>query len=129
MSFSARFDGEVLCPSRRWICRETEFLWCGWRLPEVWNRRGRIPQDRHYSGWWIIPLMMNCRATFPHSMITTSTGHLNGVTLRPRYFADTAFWIVLSRSRDQYHREALVWQDYLTRSDAAIVTTEAVCRE
>jgi predicted nucleic acid-binding protein len=33
------------------------------------------------------------------------------------------------RSRDQYHREALAWQNYLVRSAAFIVTTEAVCWE
>jgi predicted nucleic acid-binding protein len=44
-------------------------------------------------------------------------------------FADTAFWIALFRSRDQHHRDALAWQDYLVRSGALIVTTEAVCWE
>jgi predicted nucleic acid-binding protein len=44
-------------------------------------------------------------------------------------FADTAFWIALFRYRDQYHREARAWQDYLVRSGAILVTTEAVCWE
>jgi hypothetical protein len=35
-----------------------------------------------------------------------------------------AFWIALFRSRDQYHREARGWQNYLERSGALIVTTE-----
>jgi predicted nucleic acid-binding protein len=49
--------------------------------------------------------------------------------LLPHFFADTAFWIALSRSRDQYHRDARAWQDYLLRSGAFVVTTEAVCWE
>jgi len=36
------------------------------------------------------------------------------------YFADTAFWIALFRSRDQ---------SYLLRSKIRVVTTEAVCWE
>lgn len=51
------------------------------------------------------------------------------MTLPPRFFADTAFWIALFRRRDQYHPDALAWQNYLVRSAASIVTTEAVCRE
>ena len=47
----------------------------------------------------------------------------------PRYFADTAFWIALFRSRDQYHQNALAWQGYLLKSGASIITTEAVCWE
>jgi len=47
----------------------------------------------------------------------------------PRYFADTAFWIALLCSRDQYHRDARAWQNYLMQSRALIVTTEAVCWE
>ena len=44
-------------------------------------------------------------------------------------FADTALWIALFRSRDQHHCDAVAWQDYLVRSEALIVTTEAVCWE
>ena len=35
----------------------------------------------------------------------------------------------MSRTRDQYHSEALAWHLYLVRSRALIVTTEAVCWE
>jgi hypothetical protein len=47
----------------------------------------------------------------------------------PRFFAYTAFWIAPSRNRDRYHCDALAWQNYLGRSGALIVTTEAVCWE
>ena len=45
------------------------------------------------------------------------------------FFADTAFWIALFRHRDQYHRESRAWQDYIVRSGAILVTTEAICWE
>ncbi len=47
----------------------------------------------------------------------------------PRYFADTAFWIALFRSRDQHHHNAVAWQGYLLRTGTSIITTEAVCWE
>jgi predicted nucleic acid-binding protein len=45
------------------------------------------------------------------------------------YFADTAFWIALFRSRDQYRPNALAWQKYLLRSRSRLITTEAICWE
>jgi predicted nucleic acid-binding protein len=35
----------------------------------------------------------------------------------------------LFRRRDQHHREARAWQDYLVRSGALLITTEAICWE
>jgi predicted nucleic acid-binding protein len=49
--------------------------------------------------------------------------------LAPPFFADTAFWIALFRQRDQYHREARAWREYVVRSETALVTTEAICWE
>ncbi|HXP88662.1 MAG TPA: PIN domain-containing protein [Bryobacteraceae bacterium] len=45
------------------------------------------------------------------------------------YFADTSFWIALSRQRDQYHRRAVAWNQVLIQSKSTIVTTEAVLWE
>ena len=45
------------------------------------------------------------------------------------YFADTSFWMALSRKRDQYHRRAVVWNEFVVRSKSALVTTEAVLWE
>jgi hypothetical protein len=45
------------------------------------------------------------------------------------YFADTSFWMALSRQRDQYHRHAVAWHQFVTRSRSSIVTTEAVLWE
>jgi hypothetical protein len=47
----------------------------------------------------------------------------------PHFFADTAFWISLSRSCDQHRRDAVAWQAYLVRTGALIVTTEVLCWE
>ena len=49
-----------------------------------------------------------------------------GLILLPHFFADTAFWIALFRARGQYHRNAIAWNKYLVRSQALVVTTEAV---
>ena len=46
-----------------------------------------------------------------------------------RYFADTAWWIAISRKRDQYHQRALAWYQFIIRSESSIVTTEAVLWE
>lgn len=45
------------------------------------------------------------------------------------YFADTSFWTALSRKRDQYHRRAVAWNQFVIRSKGTIVTTEAVLWE
>jgi predicted nucleic acid-binding protein len=44
-------------------------------------------------------------------------------------FADTSFWIALSSRRDEYHGRALAWSRDLTRTQASILTTEAVLWE
>lgn len=46
-----------------------------------------------------------------------------------RCFADTAFWIALSRKRDQYHQRAVAWNQSVFRTQAAILTAEAVLWE
>jgi uncharacterized protein len=45
------------------------------------------------------------------------------------YFADTSFWMALSRRRDQYHRHAVSWNQFVVRNRFSIVTTEAVLWE
>ena len=45
------------------------------------------------------------------------------------YFADTSFWLALSRKRDQYNRDAIAWNQFVIRSRSNIVTTEAVLWE
>ena len=45
------------------------------------------------------------------------------------YFADTSFWIALSSRRDAHHARAAAWSLHLTRTNATIVTTEAVIWE
>ncbi len=45
------------------------------------------------------------------------------------FFADTSFWIAISSKRDQYHSQAVVWQQSLVRTASRIVTTEAVLWE
>jgi uncharacterized protein len=45
------------------------------------------------------------------------------------YFADTSFWIALSRRRDQYHQQAVAWNQFAARTRGSIVTTEAVLWE
>lgn len=47
----------------------------------------------------------------------------------PVYFADAAFWIALSHKSDEYHARAFAWSMHLIRSDALILTTEAVLWE
>jgi hypothetical protein len=45
------------------------------------------------------------------------------------YFADTSFWIALSRRRDQHHQQAVAWNQFAARTRSSIVTTEAVLWE
>jgi hypothetical protein len=45
------------------------------------------------------------------------------------YFADTSYWMALSRKRDQYHRHATAWNQFVVRTRSGIVTTEAVLWE
>ncbi|MGO9259376.1 MAG: type II toxin-antitoxin system VapC family toxin [Bryobacteraceae bacterium] len=45
------------------------------------------------------------------------------------YFADTSFWMALSRRRDQYHPHAAAWNQFVIRTGSMIVTTEAVLWE
>lgn len=45
------------------------------------------------------------------------------------YFADTSFWMALSRKRDQYNRHAVAWNQLVIRTRSSIVTTEAVLWE
>ena len=45
------------------------------------------------------------------------------------YFADTSFWMALSRKRDQCNRHAIAWNQFVTRTRSNIVTTEAVLWE
>jgi predicted nucleic acid-binding protein len=45
------------------------------------------------------------------------------------YFADTSFWIGLSSKRDQHHRRAVAWNQFMIRTRSSIVTTEAVLWE
>ena len=45
------------------------------------------------------------------------------------YFADTSFWIGLSRKRDQHHRNAVAWHQLVIRTSSTILTTEAVLLE
>jgi hypothetical protein len=45
------------------------------------------------------------------------------------YFADTSFWMALSRKRDQYNRHAIAWNQFVIRTRSGIVTTEAVLWE
>ena len=42
------------------------------------------------------------------------------------YFADTSYWMALSRKRDQHHRHAVAWNQFVIRTRGIIVTTEAV---
>jgi len=44
-------------------------------------------------------------------------------------FADTAFWIAISRKRDQHYRRAFAWYQFVIQSNSTIVTTEAVLWE
>ena len=45
------------------------------------------------------------------------------------YYADTSFWIALSRKRDQHHPCAVAWRQFVTRTRSTIITTEAVLLE
>jgi predicted nucleic acid-binding protein len=45
------------------------------------------------------------------------------------YFADTSFWMALSRKRDQHSPRAIAWQKFVARTGGGIVTTEAVLWE
>ena len=45
------------------------------------------------------------------------------------YFADTSFWIGLSRKRDEHHPRAVAWQQFLARTRRTLVTTDAVLLE
>ena len=45
------------------------------------------------------------------------------------YFADTSFWIGLSRKRDQHHGRAVAWHQFVIRTKGSILTTEAVLLE
>jgi len=45
------------------------------------------------------------------------------------YFADTSFWMAVSRKRDQYHQHAVAWNQFVIRTGSSIVTTEAVLWE
>ena len=45
------------------------------------------------------------------------------------YFADTSFWMALSRKRDQYNRHAVAWNQFVVRTRSSVVTTEAVLWE
>ena len=45
------------------------------------------------------------------------------------YFADTSFWMALSRKRDQSNRRAVAWNQFVIRTRSSIVTTEAVLWE
>jgi uncharacterized protein len=45
------------------------------------------------------------------------------------YFADTSFWMALSRKRDQHNRHAVAWNQFVIRTGSSIVTTEAVLWE
>ncbi len=45
------------------------------------------------------------------------------------YFADTSYWMALSRKRDQYNRNAAAWNRFVIRTGSVIVTTEAVLWE
>lgn len=44
-------------------------------------------------------------------------------------FADTVFWIGLSRRRDQHHARAVQWQEWPDRHQVKIVTSELVLWE
>jgi hypothetical protein len=45
------------------------------------------------------------------------------------YFADTSYWMALSRKRDEYNRHAVAWNQFVIRTRSSIVTTEAVLWE
>ncbi len=45
------------------------------------------------------------------------------------YFADTSYWMALSRKRDQHNRHAVAWNRFVIRTGSVIVTTEAVLWE
>ncbi len=45
------------------------------------------------------------------------------------YFADTSYWMALSRKRDQYHGRAIAWNQFVIRARCSIVTTESVLWE
>ena len=45
------------------------------------------------------------------------------------YFADTSYWMALSRKRDRYNRHAAAWNQFVIRTRSAVVTTEAVLWE
>ena len=45
------------------------------------------------------------------------------------YFADTSYWMALSRKRDQHNRYAVAWNQFVIRTRSTIVTTEAVLWE
>lgn len=45
------------------------------------------------------------------------------------YFADTSFWIGLSRKRDQHHGDAMAWPQFVIGTRSTILTTEAVLLE
>ena len=45
------------------------------------------------------------------------------------YFADTSYWMALSRKRDQHNRQAAAWNRFVIRTGSVIVTTEAVLWE
>ena len=45
------------------------------------------------------------------------------------YFADTSYWMALSRKRDQHNRHAVAWNQFVIRTRSTIVTTEAVLWE
>ena len=38
------------------------------------------------------------------------------------YFADTSYWMALSRKRDQYNRHAAAWNQFVIRTRSAVVT-------
>ena len=45
------------------------------------------------------------------------------------YFADTSYWMAVSRQRDQYHLHAVAWNQFVIRTRSIVVTTEAVLWE
>lgn len=44
-------------------------------------------------------------------------------------FADTSFWIAISRKQDQHHQQAIAWHQFVLRNNIVLVTTEAVLWE
>ena len=111
VTVSEHFDGKVVIPDESLDLPPNEAL-----IVQIGGREAALAEESALT--WLAANAVDSEA-IPGDLAER----------HDRYLYGRSFWVAISSKRDQYHSQAVAWQEALVRTASRIVTTEAVLWE